>query len=60
MATLDTRVTTLEDTIRSINDRLGSLERIEINMKHVRGRIDHIYDALENYGFPLPKAEVAP
>ena len=48
----------LEKALKPVIDRLDDvdkrLDRIECNLKHVRGRTNQIYDALEKHGLPMP------
>ena len=43
----------LQEALKPISERL---DRIEEDLKHVRGRTNQIYDALEKHGLPMPGA----
>ena len=42
----------LKEALKPVTDRL---DRIESDLKHVRGRTNQIYDALEKHGLPMAK-----
>ena len=48
--TLDNLQVALDKALKPVFDRL---DRIEIDLKHVRGRTNQIYDALEKHGLPM-------
>ena len=44
--------TELQEALKPVIDRL---DRIESDLKHVRGRTNQMYDALEKHGLPMVK-----
>ena len=49
----------LQEALKPVIDRLDGvakrLDRIEGDLKHVRGRTNQIYDALQKHGLPMAK-----
>ena len=56
--TLDILEAALDKALKPVIDRLDGvdkrLDRIEGDLKHVRGRTNQMYDALEKHGLPMP------
>ena len=50
--TSDNLQAALNKALKPVIDRL---DRIESDLKHVRGRTNQIYDALEKHGLPMVK-----
>ena len=48
--TLDNLQAALDKALKPVFDQL---DRIESDLKHVRGRTNQIYDALEKHGLPM-------